>query len=342
MDSAVKKLLNTLYITRQKSYLHKERETIVIKQDREKLGQFPALTIRNILCFGQVSVSPFLMGYCGEQGIGLSFYTQYGKFLARVQGKQSGNVLLRRTQYRWADNEQKSVSIARLMVAAKISNSRSVLMREIRNHGSNAPIEAAVKHLATSLRRVRIVTAVPEAMGIEGDAANSYFGVFNELLRGSGFTFGGRVRRPPTDPVNALLSYAYTLITHECASALQGVGLDPYVGFLHQDRPGRVSLALDLLEEFRASWADRFVLTLINRQQIKLNHFVTEASGAVRLTDEARKNLLTAWQERKQVEISHPYLEEQVPVGLLPHCQAMLLARHIRGDTEYYPPYLVK
>jgi len=338
----VKKLLNTLYITRQESYLHKERETIVIKQDKEKLGQFPALTIGNILCFGQVSVSPFLMGFCGEHGIGLSFYTEYGKFLARVQGKQTGNVLLRRAQYRWADDEQKSVSVARLMVAAKISNGRSVLMREVRNHGSNASIEAAVKHLASSLRRVRNATTVPEAMGIEGDAANRYFSVFDELLRGSGFVFGGRVRRPPTDQVNALLSYAYTLITHECASALQGVGLDPYVGFLHQDRPGRLSLALDLLEEFRAPWADRFVLTLINRQQVKIKDFVTEASGAVRLTDDARKKFLTAWQERKQVEILHPYLDEQVAIGLLPHCQAMLLARHIRGDTVYYPPYLVK
>ena len=338
----MKKLLNTLYITRQESYLHKERETIVIKQGDSKLGQFPALTVNNILCFGQVSVSPFLMGFCGEQGIGLSFYTEYGKFLARVQGKQSGNVLLRRAQYRWADDEDKSISIARLMVAAKIANGRSVLMREVRNHGANAAIETTVKRLAVSLRRARHAETVPEAMGIEGDAANAYFGVFNELLRGSGFAFGGRVRRPPTDPVNALLSFAYTLITHECASALQGVGLDPYVGFLHQDRPGRLSLALDMLEEFRASWADRFVLTLINRQQVKPNDFLTEASGAVRLTDDARKTLLTAWQERKQVEVMHPYLDEQVPVGLLPHCQAMLLARHIRGDTEYYPPYIVK
>jgi len=338
----MKKLLNTLYITRQESYLHKERETIVIKQGDNKLGQFPALTIGNILCFGQVSVSPFLMGFCGEQGIGLSFYTEYGKFLARVQGKQTGNVLLRREQYRWADDEKKSVSIARLVVAAKIANCRSVLMREVRNHGKNSAIEAAIKHLAVSLRRVQNTASVPETMGMEGDAASVYFGVFNELLRGSGFAFGGRVRRPPTDSVNALLSFAYTLITYECASALQGVGLDPYVGYLHKDRPGRVSLALDLLEEFRASWADRFVLTLINRQQIKLNDFVTEASGAVRLTDDARKNLLTAWQERKQTQIMHPYLEEKIPIGLLPHCQAMLLARHIRGDTEYYPPYLVK
>ena len=338
----MKKLLNTLYITRQESYLHKERETIVIKQGKDKLGQFPAISISNILCFGQVSVSPFLMGFCGEQGIGLAFYTEYGKFLARVQGKQTGNVLLRRVQYRWADNEEKSVSIARLFVAAKIANGRSVLMREVRNHGDNPTLSQAIKKLATSLRRVQHAREVSEAMGIEGDAAAVYFSVFNELLRGTGFTFGGRVRRPPTDPVNALLSFAYTLITHECSSALQGVGLDPYVGFLHQDRPGRVSLALDLLEEFRAPWADRFVLTLINRKQIQLSDFITEASGAVRLKDDARKIFLTTWQERKQVETKHPYLQEQVPIGLLPHCQAMLLARHIRGDTEYYPPYLVK
>ncbi len=338
----MKKLLNTLYITRQKTYLHKERETIVIKEEKTKIGQFPALTVSNILCFGQVSVSPFLMGYCGEKNIGLSLYTEYGKFLARVEGKKTGNVLLRRTQYRWADDEKKSVSIARLIVAAKISNARSVLMREVRNHGENVLINTSIKHLAASVRTVRNAKTVPEIMGIEGDAARFYFKVFNELLRTKGFEFSGRVRRPPTDPVNALLSFIYTLITHECASALQGVGLDPYVGFLHQDRPGRVSLALDLLEEFRASWADRFVLTLINRQQVKIKDFVIEASGAVRLTDDARKTVLIAWQERKQVEVLHPYLEEQVPIGLLPHCQAMLLARHLRGDTEYYPPYLVK
>jgi len=338
----MKNLLNTLYITKQESYLHKERETIVIKNGKDKLGQFPAINIANILCFGQISVSPFLMGYCGEQNIGLAFYTQYGKFLARVQGKQAGNVLLRRVQYRWADDEEKSVSIARLMVAAKISNGRSVLMREMRNHGKSIALDSAVAKLEVSLRRVQHAQSLGELMGIEGDAAATYFGVFNELLRGSGFAFGGRVRRPPTDPINALLSYVYTLITHECSSALQGVGLDPYVGFLHQDRPGRQSLALDLLEEFRAPWADRFVLTLINRKQLKIKDFTTEASGAVRLKDDARKTLLIAWQERKQVEIMHPYLEEQVPIGLLPHCQAMLLARHIRGDTEYYPPYLVK
>lgn len=338
----MKKLLNTLYITRQESYLFKERETIVIKQGKDKLGQFPALTISNILCFGQVSVSPFLMGYCGEQGIGLAFYSEFGKFLARIQGKQSGNVLLRRTQYRWADDQKKSTSIARLMVAAKIANCRSIIMREIRNHGDSAVLSEAVDKLATSLRRVQYAESVEQAMGMEGDAASIYFNVFNHLLRGEGFGFGGRIRRPPTDPVNSLLSYAYTLITHECASALQGVGLDPYVGFLHQDRPGRLSLALDLLEEFRSPWADRFVLTLINRRQVKQNDFVTEASGAVRLTDEARKEFLVSWQERKRVEITHPYLRESMPIGMLPHCQALLLARHLRGDTEFYPPYYLK
>lgn len=338
----MKKLLNTLYITRQESYLHKERETIVIKNGDAKLGQFPALTIGNIFCFGQISVSPFLMGFCAEQGIGLAFYTEYGRFLARVQGKQTGNVLLRREQYRWADSTDKSVGIARLMVAAKIANGRSVLLREIRNHGENVLLKDAATRMAASLRRARHARSVEEAMGIEGDAASVYFAVFNELLRGSGFGFGGRVRRPPTDPVNALLSFIYSLITQECAAALQGVGLDPFVGFLHKDRPGRVSLALDMLEEFRASWADRFVLTLINRRQVQLSDFIMEASGAVRLTDGARKNVLVAYQERKQVEILHPYLEEQIPIGLLPHCQAMLLARHIRGDTQFYPPYLVK
>jgi CRISP-associated protein Cas1 len=338
----MKKLLNTLYITRQESYLHKERETIVIKQRDDKLGQFPALTIGNILCFGQVSVSPFLMGYCAEQGIGLTFYTEFGRFLARVQGKQSGNVLLRRTQYRWADDAQKSAAIGRVIIAAKVANSRSVLQREIRNHGDNVLLDKAITHLAASLRSLKIAKNLDEIRGIEGDAAAVYFSVFNELLRNTGFAFGGRIRRPPTDPVNALLSFVYSLLTQECVSALQGVGLDPLVGFLHRDRPGRASLALDMLEEFRAGWADRFVLTLINRKQIQINDFKSEASGAVRLTDDARKNLLAAYQERKQVEVMHPYLNESVPIGLLPHCQALLMARHIRGDMESYTPYMVK
>lgn len=338
----MKKLLNTLYITRQESYLHKDRETIVIKQGNEKLAQFPALSLGGILCFGRVSVSPFLMGYCAENGIGIAFYTEYGRFLARVQGRQTGNVLLRRAQYRWADDSDRTMKIARLMVAAKIANSRSVLLRDIRNHGENATLRSAEIKLAASLRRVQVAESVDEIRGVEGDAASSYFSVFDELIRGSGFAFCGRVRRPPTDPINALLSFVYSLVTQECVSALYGVGLDPYVGFLHRDRPGRVSLALDLLEEFRASWADRFVLTLINRRQVQMRDFVAEASGAVRLLDAARKKILTLYQERKQVELTHPYLEEPIPIGLLPHSQALLLARHLRGDTDHYTPYVVK
>lgn len=338
----MKKLLNSLYITRQESYLHKEHETIVINLKGEKLAQFPALTIGNILCFGQVSVSPFLMGYCAEQGIELAFYTEYGRFLARVQGQKNGNVLLRREQYRWADDPDKSLKVSRNIIAAKIANSRRVLQREIRNHGESKELEGAVVQLSGSLRRVHRSSCLDELRGIEGEAALSYFSVFNCLLRTDGFEFQGRIRRPPTDKVNAMLSLTYSLLTNECASALQGVGLDPYVGFLHRDRPGRVSLALDLVEEFRASWADRFVLSLINRRQVSDKDFVTEGSGAVRFTDDARKQFLSAYQERKREELQHPYLKESVPIGLLPHCQALLLARHIRGDMKTYPPYVVK
>jgi CRISP-associated protein Cas1 len=338
----LKKLLNTLYITRPECYLHKERETVVIKQGDNKLGQFPMLALQNILCFGQVSVSPGLMAACLESGVGLSFFTEFGKFQAQVMGMPKGNVLLRRTQYRWADDEEKSVSVARLMIAAKVGNCRAVLMREQRNHGASDALAHAAEKMAALLENIRHARNVPQLMGLEGEAASVYFGVFNSLLRSHGFDFSGRVRRPPGDPVNALLSFAYVLLASECASALAGVGLDPYVGFLHQDRPGRKSLALDLMEELRAPLADRFVLTLINRGQMKLDDFVTEASGAVRLKDDARKTFLTAHQERKKESLKHPYLEESIELGLLPHAQALLLARHLRGDMQYYTPFAVR
>jgi CRISPR-associated protein Cas1 len=228
------------------------------------------------------------------------------------------------------------------MIAAKISNSRAVIQRDLRNHGDNKTLREAVDKLATSLRSVQQTKTADSLMGVEGDAANCYFSVLQQRLRKDHFQFNGRVRRPPTDPVNALLSFIYSMITQDCVAALQGVGLDPYVGFLHRDRPGRPGLALDLLEEFRAGWADRLVLSLLNRQQLKPKDFVTEASGAVRLTDDGRKAVLVAFQERKQEELIHPYLQEKISVGLLPHCQAMLLARHIRGDIEYYPPWTLK
>jgi CRISPR-associated protein Cas1 len=338
----MKKLLNTLYIARPECYLHKERETVVIKQGDSKLGQFPLLALQNILCFGQVSVSPALMAACVESGVGLSFFTEFGKFQAQVMGMPKGNVLLRRTQYRWADDETKSVSVARLMIAAKVVNCRAVLMREERNHGANEALTQAAKNLAALLESIRSAQTVPQLMGLEGEAASVYFGVFSCLLRAQGFVFSGRIRRPPTDPVNALLSFAYVLLASECASALVGVGLDPYVGFLHQDRPGRKSLALDLMEELRAPLADRFVLTLINRGQIKRDDFVSEASGAVRLKEDARKSLLTAYQERKKERFRHPYLEESIELGLLPHAQALLLARHLRGDMKNYSPFVVR
>lgn len=338
----MKKLLNTLYITRPDCYLHKERETVVFKQGDSKLGQFPMLALQNILCFGQVSVSPALMAACVETSIGLTFFTEFGKFQAQVMGMPKGNVLLRRTQYRWADDEEKSLSVARLMIAAKVGNCRAVLMREKRNHGESVPLTQTAEKMAALLQNIRHAKNVPQLMGLEGEAASLYFGVFTLLLRAQGFEFSGRVRRPPGDPVNALLSFAYVLLASECASALAGVGLDPYVGFLHQDRPGRKSLALDLMEEMRAPLADRFILTLINRGQVKVDDFVTEASGAVRLKDDARKSFLTAYQERKKESLKHPYLEESIELGLLPHAQSLLLARHLRGDMQNYTPFVVR
>ena len=338
----MKKLLNTLYITRPDCYLHKERETVVIKQGDAKLAQFPILALQNILCFGQVGVSPALMAACLDSKVGLSFFTEFGRFQAQVIGMPKGNVLLRRTQYRWADDAEKVVSVARLMVAAKVGNCRAVLLREQRNHGESADLAKAAQMLAALLENIRHARSVPQLLGLEGEAASLYFGAFPHLLRAPDFAFSGRVRRPPSDPVNALLSFAYTLLASECASALAGVGLDPYVGFLHQDRPGRLSLALDLMEELRAPMADRFVLTLINRGQIKSTDFVTEATGGVRLTDDARKTLLTAYQERKKETLRHTYLNESIELGLIPHAQSLLLARHLRGDMAHYTPFVVR
>lgn len=339
----MKKLLNNLYITTDGTYLHKERETLVVKQDGEKVFQLPMHAIHNLFCFGRVLVSPALLAACGENGIGISFFTAYGKFQSRLQGPQSGNVLLRRAQYRLADRSPEK--LARLFVAAKIANSRQNLMKHQRNHGPDEPLEFAVTQLAGSLRRLEKEKEVEQIRGIEGDSAARYFAVFNHLIvekRRSEFEFSGRTKRPPLDSVNALMSFSYTLLTHEIASALQGIGIDPYVGFLHTDRPGRLSLALDMLEEFRAWWCDRFVLTLINRNQIKAKDFTKEASGAIRMSDEARKRFITQWQERKQDELQHPYTGEKIKIGLLPHIQAALLAKFLRNDLEQYPPFLAR
>ena len=337
----MRKLQNTLYITTQGSYLHKERETLVVEQERKKVAQLPVHSIGHIFCFGNVLVSPFLLGFCGENNVNLAFFTENGRYLGRLQGRQSGNVLLRRAQYRVS--EQNPVPIARNIIAAKIQASKRVLQRQIRNYGENAAIQSAIDALNISLRQLKGAAELDVVRGIEGDAAARYFGVFGQLLsEKSGFTFDGRNRRPPRDGVNALLSFVYSLLGKDISGALQGVGLDPQVGFLHADRPGRDSLAQDILEEFRAWWADRLVLSLINRGQIKPQDFVTEASGAVSLKADARKLLFQALQAKKQEKIVHPFLDEEVEIGLLPYIQAMLLARHLCGDLAEYPPFLMR
>lgn len=337
----MKKLQNSLYITKQGAYLHKERETLVIEVEKEKVMQVPIHAIQAIYCFGNVMVSPFLMGFCGENGVHLAFFTEYGRFLGRLQGKQSGNILLRQTQYKVAETQP--VSIARNIIAAKISNSRAVLYRRLRNHGENEMVNHAIIQLNSSLRRLARADNLDQVRGIEGEAAATYFGVFNHLIQPNvqaDFQFNGRNRRPPRDPINALLSFLYSVVGNDISAALQGVGLDPQMGFLHQTRPGRDSLAQDVLEEFRAWWVDRLVLSLINRKQLKAKDFITEASGAVTLKDDGRKAVLVALQNRKQETIKHPFLNEDVPIGLLPHVQALLLARHLRDDLAEYPPFV--
>ncbi|UQX80821.1 type I-C CRISPR-associated endonuclease Cas1c [Mannheimia haemolytica] len=337
----MRKLQNTLYITSQGSYLHKERKTLVVEQDRKKVAQLPIHSIGHIFCFGNVLVSPFLMGFCGENNVNLAFFTENGRYLGRLQGRQSGNVLLRRAQYK--KSETNPVPVARNIIAAKIQASKRVLQRQIRNHGENADIQLAITALNYSLQQLKIADNLNLIRGIEGDAAARYFGMFSHLIKeNSGFHFDGRNRRPPRDGVNALLSFLYSILGKDISGALQGVGLDPQIGFLHADRPGRDSLAQDILEEFRAWWVDRMVLSLINRGQVKPDDFVTEASGAVTLKPEARKLLFQTLQAKKQEKIIHPFLEEEVEIGLLPYIQAMLLARHLRGDLAEYPPFLMR
>lgn len=343
----MKKHLNTLYVTTQNAYLHKEGQSVVVNVEKETRLRVPVHTLDGIVCFGAVSMSPFLMHHCAESNVAVSFLSEYGKFLARIQGPVSGNVLLRREQYRVADVPERSADIARNILIGKLANSRTVIRRALRDHADKTDtdtLDKAQQRITQYLQRLENPKPVDELRGIEGEAAASYFAAFPQLVTvgDEAFVFSGRNRRPPTDPINALLSFTYTLLVHDCRSALEGVGLDPCVGFLHTDRPGRPSLALDLMEEFRAFIADRLVLSLINRKQIKAKDFSDSAGGAVSMTDAARKELLTTWQKRKQEEITHPYLGEKCKIGLLPHLQAQLLARHLRGDLEAYPPFIWK
>lgn len=339
----MRKLLNTLYVTSPDTYLAIDGENVVVKKDDEIVLRIPVHNLEAIVTFNYSGASPALVKKCGERGISLSLF-QGDRFCGRFVGRENGNVTLRKTQYRMSDSEQDSLCIARNMILGKIHNQRYVLERALRDHAlrlNGQKLQNASCFLKQSLQAVKESGDLEQLRGYEGEAASVYFGVFDELIlqQKDNFEFKGRNKRPPLDNVNALLSFVYSLLANECAAAAYSVGLDPYVGFLHRDRPGRQSLALDLMEEFRAPIADRFVLTLINKQQIAAKGLRKAENGAVLLEDVMRRELLQKWQDAKKELVLHPFLKEKVPLGLLPYVQAMLLARYLRGDVNAYPPY---
>jgi len=343
----LKQLLNTLYITNPDRYLSLDGETVVIQNHDEIIGRIPLHNIDSIVTFGYTGASPALMGACAKRNISLSFMTHYGKFLARATGEINGNVTLRKEQYRISDDEKRSTNIAKSFITGKLYNSKSVINRAVRDYPNRVDIlklSEKSELLNNSLLQISQAESAEQLRGIEGESAAIYFSVFDDLIlqQKDDFYFHGRNRRPPLDNVNAMLSFSYSLLASMCASALECVGLDPYVGFLHTDRPGRVSLALDLMEELRAIFADRFVLTMINKKKINEKGFIKKENGAVLMEDETRKNFLSEWQNKKQEIIKHPFLEEKVEWGMLPYVQALLLARFIRGDLDAYPPFLWK
>lgn len=343
----MKHLLNTLYILSEDVYLSLDGENVVANRDKQIVGRYPLHTLQNIITFSYSGASPALMGACAQRQIGLAFCTPRGKFLARVCGEGHGNVLLRRTQYRIADDPALYCQISRTMIFGKLFNARWSIERTRRDHSLRVDCEkltSASQQIYGLISQIKTVASPEELRGLEGVGASAYFGVFDEMILGDKetFSFCGRSRRPPLDAVNALLSFAYTLLAHDCACALESVGLDSYVGFLHRDRPGRTSLALDLMEELRPCMADRFVLTLINNRVVKPSNFLYMESGAVLLTDEGRKTFLKSWQEKKKETLTHPFLGEKLTWGMIPYIQALLLARHLRGDLDAYPPFLWK
>ncbi len=343
----MKKHLNTLFVTTQGAYLAKEGESVIVRVEKQTRLRVPVHTIGGIVCFGNVGCSPFLMGFCAERDVAISFLSEYGRFLARVRGPVSGNVLLRREQYRKADDMTFSAKMARSVLTGKLANCRTVLQRALRDHSDKLDkdqVSKASKQISGSLKRLQEDVPLNSLRGIEGDAAHVYFKVFDHLITSQkkDFFFQDRNRRPPLDNVNCLLSFLYTLVMHDIRSALESVGLDPAVGFLHRDRPGRPGLSLDLMEEFRPFIADRLTLSLINLSQVQKKGFRKTESGAVLMDDETRKTVLVAYQKRKQDEIMHPFIEEKVTLGLLFHMQALLLARYLRGDLDGYPPFIWK
>lgn len=343
----MKKLLNTLYITNPDYYLSLEGETVTVLSDKKKISKIPLHNLESIITCGYMGASPALMGKCAQEGISIMFLSRNGKFLARIVGEQYGNVILRKTQYRVSECEEESLKLAKCFIMSKLYNSRWILERAIRDHKLRVDTEAlksASLTLKNSLNSAYECKSMDSLRGIEGVAASIYFGVFNELIlqQEEDFSFEFRSRRSPLDRVNALLSFAYVLLTSMCTSALESVGLDPYVGFMHTIRPGRKSLALDLVEELRSVFADRFVITLINKKLILSKHFIEQEDGAVLLNDEGKKIFFRYWQQKKLEVIEHPYLKEKVEWGMVPYVQALLLSRYLRGDLDSYPAFFWK
>ena len=341
----MRKMLNVLYVTNPDAYLTKDGENLVVRLDKEEVFRIPIHYLEGIVTFGHLGASPALLGACVNNDITVSYLTPYGKHLATVNGLPNGNVLLRRKQYRLADDMSESTFIAKAFLIGKLAGSRRVLSRFISDYNNNSDVERidqACKVLTRNIGKMEKCNDLDTLRGFEGESARCYFSVFDMLIlhQKDNFHMNERKRRPPTDNVNALLSFIYTILLHETKSALLTVGLDPYVGFLHRDRPGRLGLALDLMEEFRPYLADRLALTLINRQQINGKDFIKKESGGVVMNDKARKALLDTWQKRKIEEITHPFLGERIQIGLLPYAQALLLARWLRGDISKYPPFI--
>ena len=343
----MRQLLNTLFVTSEDIYLSLDGENVVANRGGEPVARYPLHTLQSIVTFSYAGASPALMGKCAQREIGLAFCSQRGKFLARVSGQMQGNVLLRRMQYRVADDPSQSCRIARNMIFGKVYNARWSVERTRRDHAPRVDgqrFSAVSQQLQGLLPQIAAETSPDSLRGLEGIGAAAYFSVLDEMiLQGKEtFFFRERSRRPPLDAFNAMLSFAYSLLAHDCASALESVGLDSYVGFMHRDRPGRTSLALDLMEELRAPMADRLCITLVNNRVLQDKHFERQESGAVFLGEDGRKLFLSAWQTKKKEEITHPYLKEKMAWGLVPYVQSLLLARCLRGDLDGYPPFLWK
>ena len=343
----MKRLLNTLYITSPSRYLSLDGENVVVLEKETEIGRIPLHNLEGIVTFGYTGASPALMGACAARGVSLTFLSGSGRFLARVTGEVYGNVLLRKEQFRISEDPEARLEIAKNCMTGKVYNSRWVLERAIRDYPLRLDVErlrSKSQFLKETLEKIQNCESASSLLGLEGEAASVYFSAFDDLIlqQKEIFQFHGRSRRPPTDEVNAMLSFVYTLLMSMCASALETAGLDPYVGFYHTDRSGRKSLALDLVEELRSVLADRFVLTLINKRIVSQDGFIKKENGAVIMNENLRKTFLAAWQKKKQEMITHPFLEEKVEWGMVPHVQAMLLARYLRGDLDAYPPFFWK